>query len=105
MAAQGRISSTREQGGPLDEQTLSPASVIQPETNFDGKNEVFVIFDLIDHENEDLTVCLSTQKKREKRLNSFIIIWRGARVVESGGLENRCARKCTVGSNPTLSAR
>gem|GEM_PF-4017806 len=29
---------------------------------------------------------------------------RGARVVESGGLENRCARKCTVGSNPTLSA-
>ncbi len=31
--------------------------------------------------------------------------WRGARVVESDGLENRCARKCTVGSNPTLSAR
>jgi hypothetical protein len=31
-------------------------------------------------------------------------IRRGARVVESDGLENRCARKCTVGSNPTLSA-
>ena len=30
---------------------------------------------------------------------------RGARVVESGGLENRCTRKGTVGSNPTLSAR
>ena len=29
---------------------------------------------------------------------------RGARVAESGGLENRCARKGTVGSNPTLSA-
>jgi hypothetical protein len=29
--------------------------------------------------------------------------WRGARVVESGGLENRCTRKGTVGSNPTLS--
>ena len=29
---------------------------------------------------------------------------RGARVVESGGLENRCTRKRTVGSNPTLSA-
>ena len=29
---------------------------------------------------------------------------RGARVVESGGLENRCTRKGTVGSNPTLSA-
>ena len=30
---------------------------------------------------------------------------RGARVVESGGLENRCTRKGTVGSNPTLSAK
>jgi hypothetical protein len=29
---------------------------------------------------------------------------RGARVVESGGLENRCALPGTVGSNPTLSA-
>jgi hypothetical protein len=25
-------------------------------------------------------------------------------VVDRGGLENRCARKRTVGSNPTLSA-
>jgi hypothetical protein len=31
--------------------------------------------------------------------------WRGARVVEWDGLENRCTRKGTVGSNPTLSAR
>ena len=31
-------------------------------------------------------------------------IRRGARVVESGGLENRCASNRTVGSNPTLSA-
>ena len=29
---------------------------------------------------------------------------RGARVVDRDGLENRCACKCTVGSNPTLSA-
>ncbi len=29
---------------------------------------------------------------------------RGGRVVECGGLENRCARKCTEGSNPSLSA-
>ncbi len=29
---------------------------------------------------------------------------RGARAVESAGLESRCARKGTVGSNPTLSA-
>jgi hypothetical protein len=29
---------------------------------------------------------------------------RGARVVEWGGLENRCAFAGTVGSNPTLSA-
>ena len=26
-------------------------------------------------------------------------------MVESGGLENRCTRKGTVGSNPTLSAK
>ena len=32
-------------------------------------------------------------------------IWRGARVAESGGLENRCTFTGTVGSNPTLSAR
>src|SRR5262245_45468402 len=30
---------------------------------------------------------------------------RGARVAESGGLENRCTFTGTVGSNPTLSAR
>ncbi len=29
---------------------------------------------------------------------------RGARVAESGGLENRCTLTGTVGSNPTLSA-
>src|SRR5947208_16485198 len=29
--------------------------------------------------------------------------WRGARVAESGGLENRCPGNWTVGSNPTLS--
>ena len=29
---------------------------------------------------------------------------RGARVVDWAGLANRCARKGTVGSNPTLSA-
>ena len=29
---------------------------------------------------------------------------RGAGVVERGGLENRCARKRTEGSNPSLSA-
>src|SRR5690606_5475451 len=29
---------------------------------------------------------------------------RGARVVDRGGLENRCTREGTVGSNPTLSA-
>ena len=32
-------------------------------------------------------------------------MWRGARVAESGGLENRCTLTGTVGSNPTLSAR
>ena len=32
-------------------------------------------------------------------------IRRGARAVESGGLENRCGLTATVGSNPTLSAK
>ena len=44
----------------------------------------------------DLTSYIHTPRLNNTR--------RGARVVESGGLENRCARKCTVGSNPTLSA-
>ncbi len=34
----------------------------------------------------------------------FILKWRGARVVEWNGLENRRGCKLTVGSNPTLSA-
>jgi hypothetical protein len=33
------------------------------------------------------------------------ICWRGARVVEGNGLENRRASNGTVGSNPTLSAK
>ena len=33
-----------------------------------------------------------------------LLIRRGAGVVERGGLENRCARKRTQGSNPCLSA-
>ena len=32
-------------------------------------------------------------------------IWRGAGVVERGGLENRCSLRATEGSNPSLSAR
>src|SRR5207244_9144097 len=34
----------------------------------------------------------------------WVRTWRGARVAESGGLENRCPGNWTVGSNPTLSA-
>ena len=34
----------------------------------------------------------------------FLVLRRGARVVDRGGLENRCAFAGTVGSNPTLSA-
>ncbi len=37
-------------------------------------------------------------------MTHYEVTRRGARVVESGGLENRCTRKGTVGSNPTLSA-
>ena len=39
-----------------------------------------------------------------RQAQDLIDMRRGARAVESGGLENRCTRKGTVGSNPTLSA-
>ncbi len=35
----------------------------------------------------------------------YILIWRGAGVVDRGALEKHCGRKVTVGSNPTLSAK
>ena len=35
---------------------------------------------------------------------NFTDYWRGAGVVERAGLENRCGRKSTQGSNPCLSA-
>jgi hypothetical protein len=38
-------------------------------------------------------------------LISLAEIWRGARVVEGSGLENRRAFTGPVGSNPTLSAK
>ena len=41
--------------------------------------------------------------EESRELKGKLKAWRGARVVESGGLENRCTRKGTVGSNPTLS--
>ncbi len=41
---------------------------------------------------------------RETIYRAAAIGRRGARVVEWGGLENRCAFAGTVGSNPTLSA-
>ena len=38
----------------------------------------------------------------QKAVPTMRILGRGARVVESGGLENRCSLSGTVGSNPTL---
>ena len=35
----------------------------------------------------------------------ILALRRSGRVVEGGGLENRCTRKGTVGSNPTSSAK
>lgn len=35
--------------------------------------------------------------------NSFVILWRGGRVVERGALEMRYSSNVIVGSNPTLS--
>src|SRR5690625_1257175 len=46
----------------------------------------------------------STLGLRGQRPSDSLIPRRGAGAVERGGLENRCARERTVGSNPTLSA-
>ncbi len=35
--------------------------------------------------------------------NSFVVLWRGGRVVERGALEMRYSSNVIVGSNPTLS--
>ncbi len=35
--------------------------------------------------------------------NSFVVLWRGGRVVERGALEMRYGSNVIVGSNPTLS--
>jgi hypothetical protein len=46
-------------------------------------------------------------KKRKPRafwIVPLLEFWRGVRVAYGGGLENRCSRKGTVGSNPTPSA-
>jgi hypothetical protein len=40
----------------------------------------------------------------EAKLGIMLDNWRGARVDDWGGLENRCGFRPTVGSNPTLSA-
>ena len=42
--------------------------------------------------------CLVQRQKR------VLLVRRSGRVAEGGGLENRCAREGTVGSNPTSSA-
>jgi hypothetical protein len=41
----------------------------------------------------------------EEKLQSYLMSRKGARVVESAGLENRCGLRATVGSNPTPSAK
>ena len=48
-----------------------------------------------------------SKKLVRRKTNKFMnnTCWRGARVVEPDGLENRCAGNRTVGSNPTLSAK
>ncbi len=45
------------------------------------------------------------QKTRKQGVGIRKSSWRSARVDESDGLENRCGRKVTVGSNPTSSAK
>ena len=50
------------------------------------------------------TMHVSTSVSGLARPSQAHTPWRGAGVVERGGLENRCGRKSTEGSNPSLSA-
>ena len=43
-------------------------------------------------------------RKIKDTAEKYLLFWRVGRVVECGGLENRCRRKATGGSNPPLSA-
>ena len=58
--------------------------------------------------NSDLiyqgTIDMHAGVDRFRPLPGGIALRRGAGVVERGGLENRCARERTQGSNPCLSA-
>ena len=56
------------------------------------------------HKGIKIRKILTSGEKIYIFLSTLRGAWRGARVVESGGLENRCAFTGTVGSNPTLSA-
>jgi hypothetical protein len=52
-------------------------------------------------------VHIRLDQKDKERYNLLCVtfyLWRGGRVVEGNGLENRRSREATVGSNPTLSA-
>jgi hypothetical protein len=70
--------------------------------NNEEKEGYFFKFTAVISGNEHVPLLVSLSETVQKVGDQNIR--RGARVVESDGLENRCARKCTVGSNPTLSA-
>ena len=54
----------------------------------------------------DVWVCSKVCPNPEtQRLAPFSVSRRGGGAVERGGLENRCGREPTVGSNPTPSAK
>ncbi len=70
------------------------------------------IAQLVEHNLAKVGVASSSLVSRSRKASDiseafliYIHARRGARVVESGGLENRCASNRTVGSNPTLSAQ
>ncbi len=66
---------------------------------------VFVSFVAVPLLRQDwLARCAEYFVALHSQFHRSAVLWRGARVVESVGLENRCSRKTTVGSNPTLSA-
>ncbi len=49
-------------------------------------------------------VCTTLSIVPGNHLDNSFVVRRGGRVVECGGLENRCGGNPTEGSNPSLSA-
>src|SRR5262245_5947631 len=71
-------------------------TVVSPRSALTGVGQLFTTF---------ITLGSKQKKMRTRTIihKSFISVRRGAGVADRAGLENRCDRKITEGSNPSLS--